>query len=188
MADLELPGAAAASLSPSTSSDVERLFREHNATLLRFITAKISCEQEAREIAQEAYVHLLRLNQPETVSYLRAYLFKTAANLVVDRLRQRGRRRNTTSVADLDFAPFELTPERQVSANQALSLINAAVGQLPPKCRQAFLLHRVYDVPIGEIANHMGIGACMVRRYVARALDHVRAQLDLDVARPKAQP
>jgi RNA polymerase sigma-70 factor (ECF subfamily) len=184
MADLELPSAAAVSPSPSppASGDVERLFREHNATLLRFITAKISCEQEAREIAQEAYVHLLRLNQPETVSYLRAYLFKTAANLVVDRLRQRGRRRITTSVADLDFAPFELTPERQVSANQALNLIHAAVAQLPPKCRQAFLLHRVYDVPIGEIADRMGIGACMVRRYVARALEHVREHLDLGEA------
>jgi RNA polymerase sigma-70 factor (ECF subfamily) len=67
-------------------SDVERLFREHNAALLRFISAKIGSEQEAREIAQEAYVRLLQLDHPEAVSYLRAFLFKTAANLAVDRM------------------------------------------------------------------------------------------------------
>jgi RNA polymerase sigma-70 factor (ECF subfamily) len=161
------------------ATDVERLFREHNAALLRFISAKIGSEQEAREIAQEAYVHLLQLNHPEAVSYLRAYLFKTASNLAIDRLRQRGRRTHVTSVAEVDFAVFELSPERQVSGEQRLELFESAVAQLPPKCRQAFLMHRVDDIPIEEIAERMAIGACMVRRYISRALEHVRRQLDL---------
>jgi RNA polymerase sigma-70 factor (ECF subfamily) len=161
------------------TTDVERLFREHNSALLRFIAAKIGSEQEAREIAQEAYVHLLQLNHPEAVSYLRAYLFKTASNLAVDRLRQRGRRTHVTSVAELDFAVFELSPERQVSGEQRLALIESAVAQLPAKCRQAFLLHRIDEVSIEDIAGRMAIGACMVRRYIARALEHVRHQLDI---------
>lgn len=165
------------------TSDVERLFREHNTALLRFILAKMGSEQEAREIAQEAYVHLLQLNHPETVSYLRAFLFKTAANLAIDRLRQRGRRTHVTSMPEVDFAVFELTPERQVSAEQDLSVIGTAVAELPAKCRQAFLLHRVYEVPIDEIAERMGIGACMVRRYVARGLEHIRHWLDSDGGR-----
>jgi len=161
------------------TADVERLFREHNSALLRFISAKIGSEQEAREIAQEAYVHLLQLNHPEAISYLRAYLFKTASNLAVDRLRQRGRRTHVTSVAELDFAVFEMSPERQVSGEQRLALIESAVEQLPPKCRRAFLLHRIDEVSIDEIAERMAIGACMVRRYIARALEHVRSRLDV---------
>jgi RNA polymerase sigma factor (sigma-70 family) len=160
------------------TSDVERLFREHNAALLRFISAKIGSEQEAREIAQEAYVHLLQLDHPEAVSYLRAFLFKTAANLAVDRLRQRGRRSHVTTMTEVDFAVFELTPERQLSGEQAMSILSEAVTQLPAKCRQAFLLHRVYELQIDEIAERMNIGACMVRRYIARGLDHVRQCLD----------
>lgn len=158
--------------------DVERLFREHNAALLRFISAKIGSEQEAREIAQEAYVHLLQLNHPAAISFLRAFLFKTAANLAIDRLRQRGRRSHMTSMADLDFAVFELTPERQLSGEQAMSIFGDAVGRLPAKCRQAFLLHRVYEIQMDEIAKRMGIGECMARRYVARGLEYVRQCLD----------
>ena len=160
--------------------DVERLFREHNTALLRFISAKIGSEQEAREIAQEAYVHLLQLNHPEAVSYLRAFLFKTAANLAIDRLRERGRRTQVASMDEIDFAVFELSPERQVSGEQALAAFGVAVAQLPAKCRQAFLLHRVYEIQIEEIAKRMGIGACMVRRYIARGLEHVRNRLDAE--------
>jgi RNA polymerase sigma factor (sigma-70 family) len=160
------------------ASDIERLFREHNAALLRFISAKIGSEQDAREIAQEAYVHLLQLDHPEAISYLRAFLFKTAANLALDRLRQRGRRGHISSMGDMDFAVFELTPERQLGGEQAMAVIGAAVAQLPPKCRQAFLLHRVHEISIDDIAARMNIGVCMVRRYIARGLDHVRECLD----------
>jgi len=176
----EIPESAPTAEAPG---NIERLFREHNAALLRFIAARIGSEHEAREIAQEAYVHLLQLNHPETVSYLRAYLFKTASNLVVDRLRQRGRRNIVTSTADLNFAPFELTPERQVSGQQSLDLMDAVIAGLSPKCRQAFLLRRVDGLPATEIADRMQIGVNMVRRYIAHALDVIRERLDTDARR-----
>jgi len=180
--DTKLESPAVAPASDAAAGEIERLFREHNATLLRFIAARMGSVQEAHEIAQEAYVHLLQLNHPETVSYLRAYLFKTAANLVVDRLRQRGRRQLVASVSDLDFAAFELTPERHLSGEQTLAVMGRAIAELPPKCRQAFLLHRVQGVPIADIGERMQIGECMVRRYIARALDLIRQRLDLGAA------
>lgn len=160
------------------ATDIERLFRDHNTALLRFIATKLGSEQEAREIAQEAYVQLLRLNHPETISYLRAFLFKTAANLAVDRLRQRGRRRQVTSLSNAELAVFEISPERQVAGEQEISVLRAAIDELPAKCRQAFLLQRVHELSSEEIAARLGLQPRMIRRYVARALDHVRARLD----------
>src|SRR6266853_5963145 len=68
------------------------LFRENNRALVSFLLTHLSNEQEAREVAQEAYVKLLQLDQPEAISFLRTYLFRTAANLAIDRIRRRGRR------------------------------------------------------------------------------------------------
>src|SRR5208282_1432393 len=96
----------------------------------------------------------------------------------VDRLRQRGRRAHVTEMAELDFAAFEITPERQLSGEQAIAVYKSAVAQLPAKCRQAFFLHRVHELQVEEIAERMNIGVCMVRRYIARALDYVRLCLD----------
>lgn len=55
--DVDAPGA--------TPAEIERLFREHNAALLRFVTAKLGSQHEAREVAQEAYVRLRASTVPK---------------------------------------------------------------------------------------------------------------------------
>src|SRR5579864_9318500 len=100
------PGAANAEL-------VERLFREHNEALIRFLLARLRSRQAALEVAQEAYVRLLSLDEPGAVSYLRSFLFKTAANLAIDRRR---RNQNFDRVAGRQlFSELteNRTPERQ---------------------------------------------------------------------------
>src|ERR1700722_14185916 len=47
--------------------EVTELFRSHNRTLVRFLQAKLQDPQEAREIAQEAYVRLLELERTGAV-------------------------------------------------------------------------------------------------------------------------
>jgi RNA polymerase sigma factor (sigma-70 family) len=169
----------AAKASDGEPVTIEHLFREHNDSLVRFIAAKVGSRQIARDIAQQAYVQLLQLDKPETISYLRAFLFKTAANLVVDRFRKSGRARAFELLTNAELPVFELSPERQLAGEQALSLFQEAVADLPAKCRLAFVLHRVHGLEIPAIAAHMKIGDCMVRRYVANALDFIRHRLDL---------
>jgi DNA-directed RNA polymerase specialized sigma24 family protein len=85
------------SSTPADSSAVEEraaqvagIFRQHNRTLIGFLVSRLHNEQEAMEIAQEAYVKVLQLEARHgAVSYLRSYLFRTAENLAVDRMRQR---------------------------------------------------------------------------------------------------
>lgn len=72
------------------SERIERLFREHNDSLVRFVLARLHSEAEAHEIVQKAYVRLLKLDEPDAVSYLRAFMYRTAANLVQDRNGTRG--------------------------------------------------------------------------------------------------
>src|SRR5688572_6831283 len=70
-------------------SRIESLFREHNDTLLRFLRARLHSEADAREAAQEAYARLLQLDDTGQLSFLRAYLFRIAANVATDLLRRR---------------------------------------------------------------------------------------------------
>jgi DNA-directed RNA polymerase specialized sigma24 family protein len=92
---LELSAAAAA-----------ELFRENNRALVGYLTARLRTEQEAKGVAQEAYVRLLQLQEPGTPSLFHAYLFKIATNLAIDRLRRRNVRRRIEQSAEFD----ELTP------------------------------------------------------------------------------
>ena len=156
---------------------IERLFREHNRTLIRFLRARLHSDQEAQEIAQEAYVRLLKLDEPDAVSYLRAFLFRTAANLASDRLKQKQRRRE---LRELVFFEQEVgrSPESGCLAREQLDLVRASIEELPPKCRMAFMLVKFGELTLAEVAGRMGLSTRMVRIYVARALAHCQYRLD----------
>ncbi len=153
---------------------VSRLFREHNRTLIGFVYARLKSEQEAREIAQEAYVKLLQLDAPEAAGFMRAYLFRIAENLAFDRLRQRRSRGRLDTLISLEELNLEASAERAAIAREELALIERAVSELPPKCQEAFRQHRLADIPIGDVASRMKVSERMVRKHVTRALVYIR--------------
>jgi RNA polymerase sigma factor (sigma-70 family) len=159
---------------------VERLFREHNEALLRFLRGRVGSHNEACEVAQEAYVRLLSLDQPGAVSYLRAFLFKTAANIAIDR-RRRDQNFDKVSGRQL-FAELteNRTPERQVSGEQTLGHLETLIDAMPAKCRQAFIMNQIQGLDTSVIASRLGITDSMVRKYVVRALLHCREHMDLE--------
>lgn len=159
---------------------IAELFQAHNAALIGFLQNKLDSLAEAQDVAQEAYVRLLRLENPEQVSFLRAYLFHIAANLAVDRLRSR-KVRVQAPVQSLFEEWLETpSPDRMALSAEHLEAVRAALRELPPKCSQAFVLHVVEGKDFDEIAARMKLSTRMVRYHVARALTHCRARIDAE--------
>jgi RNA polymerase sigma factor (sigma-70 family) len=162
-------------MSPET---VRSLFVEHNRALVSFLRTRVRSDQEAREVAQEAYVRLLQLEQPTAISFLRAYLYRTALNIAVDRARSASVRDTAHRDPVFDDSSLEPDPQSGAEARQQLALIRAAVAELPAKPRLAFLWHSFAEMSPAEIADRLGVGERMVRNYIAQALVHVRLRLD----------
>jgi RNA polymerase sigma factor (sigma-70 family) len=157
---------------------ITRLFSEHNDSLVRFLAARLHSVQEAKEVAQEAYVRLLSLDDSGAVSFLRAFLFKTAANLAVDRLRSRNRQRQALTAGWCDELREAPTPDHEAAQAEEAEIVRRLIGELPPKCRRAFLLHRIHGEDFSQIAQQMELSERMVRHYVLRAVLYCRAGLD----------
>lgn len=166
-------------------SVLSRLFEEHNQRLIGFLQTRLHSEQEAREVAQESYARLLNLGQPETLSFLRAYLFKTAANLAIDRLRHRSTLRSVEPQLQASLESAEPhTPEDLASTRQQAALASRFLQELPEPCRRAFLLYRVHDLSLAEVAAQMGVSERMIRYYVVQAMNHCRERFAAGQARP----
>ncbi len=155
---------------------VTELFRQHNRALVSFLLTRLPSEQEARDVAQEAYVRLLQLDRPGAVSFLRGYLFRIAANLSVDRLRHRVIREQIT-VELFEELSDEGRVERQTMSRQDFEVVCRALDELPEKPRRAFILHFVEGYSTPEVASDMAIDERTVRKYVTRALVHCRQRL-----------
>jgi RNA polymerase sigma factor (sigma-70 family) len=160
------------------SALVSQLFRDNNRALIRFLLAHLSNEQEAREVAQEAYVKLLQLDQPEAISYLRTYLFRTAVNLAIDRARRRDRKERIERLDLFDEWSHNDSVEQAVLAEQEVVLVKQAVAELKPKYLRAFVLHKFHDRSIAEVAAEMQLTPRMVRSYIARSVFYCQLRLD----------
>jgi RNA polymerase sigma factor (sigma-70 family) len=167
----------------STAAAVSHLFREHNHALVGYLTARLRSEQEAKEVAQETYVRLLQMQDPGTPGLLRAYLFKTATNLAIDRLRHRKVRHRAEeqpgSFDDSDTVRSEFDdPAKQLLAREQADQLLGYLQELPIKCQHVFNLHRFEGVPQHEVASRLGFSERMVRRYVTYAMMYCHLRLD----------
>src|SRR3981189_1729549 len=127
----------------SRATVVERLFREQNEALIRFLRGRVGSHNEAREVAQEAYVRLLSLDQPGAVSYLRAFLFKTAANIAIDRHRRHDTFDKVAGHQLFTELTESRTPERQLSGEQTLRHLGILIEATPAKCRESFVMNQI---------------------------------------------
>lgn len=159
--------------------EVAGLFERHNDILVKVLVTKLGSVQEARDVAQEAYVRVLGLDDETVVSHLRAYLYRTANNIAIDRLRERVRRRESARVdpEEAGLESGESSAEELIDVEQRLTLIRQFITELSPKCRQAFLLYKFECRSYGEIADRLGIGESMVRKYVLRGVRHCQSRL-----------
>ena len=159
---------------------VSEVYRNHHQSLLAFLNFKLKSSSEANDIAQEAYARVLRHGLPEDIKCARAYVFKAANNLAINRLLERQRKREHMIVdpEDLSLPSNEPTPEDVAQLEEKLRVLVGAVEELPPKCRRAFVLFKFEFLEYKEVADRMNLTESMIRKYVLRGMRHCRLRLD----------
>ena len=159
---------------------ISEVYREHHQSLLAFLTFKLKSSSEANDIAQEAYARVLRHGLPEDIKCARAYVFKAANNLAINRLieRQRKREHLTVDPQDLNLPSSQPTPEEDAQYQEKLQTIVNAVEELPQKCRKAFILYKFEFLEYKEVADRMNLTESMIRKYVLRGMRHCQHRLE----------
>jgi RNA polymerase sigma-70 factor (ECF subfamily) len=160
------------------AAQVVALFHEHNATLVAFLRARLNSHADAQEVAQEVYLKLLSLGEDTRIDSPRAFLFRAASNLAVDRLRMRNVR--TSAPADPDDDNWHATPipEQHASAHEQWRDLRQALDELPAKTSRAFVMHVIDGRDFAAIAREMNLSERMVRYHVGNALAHCRQRRD----------
>ena len=151
------------------------LYQAHASELHGFARRRVG-RQEAEDVVQDAYLHLLQRGTAATLEQPRAYLFRTAANLAVDFARKaKIRLRHAGEAFDLGAnAVAPANPEDSTSAAMELARLHDSLSKLPPLCRDAFLLNRVEGLTHAEIAGRLGVSVRTIDRFMVKAWDHVR--------------
>lgn len=168
---------------------IAEAYKAWNAELVGFLNRQLKRSPDAaQDLAQETFAKWLAAsksaNPPERP---RAYLYEIARNLLRDHWR-REQVRDGHVVASLDDQGFESTaaglaapsaqqPDARADASQRLRLLQAAIDDMPPRQREAFLLYRYDELRCEDIAARMGISVRAVEKHLQLALAHCKRRV-----------
>ncbi|MEY4721755.1 MAG: hypothetical protein RIQ46_1480 [Pseudomonadota bacterium] len=170
----------------SDGGGLAALFVRHRPELLRFLASRCGDAGEAEDLLQDLWIKASA--QPGgPIANGRAYLFRMANNLVLDRRRgeQRAMRRDRAWLVEAGGgdAPPEDRPDpapaadEQLARGQEAELLRQAISTLPPGAQRALRLHRLEGYQQGEVAEIMGISRSGVEKHLALAMKHLKIAL-----------
>lgn len=142
---------------------------------------------EAEDLAQDAMLHLSdRLDRWEPTRSYAAWRNRVVVNLGRDRLRRRRARRDAEEAAAAEPAPGGRPDPADVGAGEEVAaMLRRALGTLPPREREAFVLVDLEEQDAGVAAAAMGVARSTVRSLVSlarrRLRDLLAARLDPSV-------
>lgn len=150
--------------------------------LIVWLTRKGGAAADVEDVVQDAFLRFHRAGHQLESADARPLLFVIARNLQHDRWKaesREARRRTDEDVHALDAGPGALAAEAcpaddRLIQRQNLAAAAAVIRALPPRCRDAFLLHRFEALTYRQIAARLGVSVSMVEKYVAEALRQLK--------------
>jgi len=157
------------------------LFLAHRSALISYANRIVGDVARAEDVVQEAWVRLdtaMKGQRPDEPS---AYLYRIVHNLAIDSYRRRAREENVMAPEGAfegrAHAGDTPSPEAVVRSREELSLLAAAMAELPERTRTALEMSRFDGCKLREIAEHLGISVTAAHVLVAQGLAHCRMRL-----------
>ena len=159
------------------------LYERYLEQIYRYIYYRVADHSEAEDLTEMVFLkvweRLPEMTGASVVRNFRAWLYRVAHNLVVDRHRTHRPSVSLDQAAGVhaaDPAPEDFVQERETAQSLA-----GAVAQLEPSLQQVILCRFVSQLSHAETAEVMGLNEGHVRVLQHRALKAMRSLLDKDV-------
>ena len=152
------------------------VFRKYHRVLQQFLYRRLGSVEDVKEMTQEVYLRIIRYARHTEIRHPRAFLFRTARNLLGDHRRREASRLSDQHVSldGMDLACPYPAPDEIMESKQVLEEITAVLEALKPQARRAFVLHRFKGLTYAEIAAEMGISKSMVNHHICVVLEKMK--------------
>lgn len=163
---------------PASSLSRSKILGEFQALrpeLKKYLLNRLGHEPDAEDLLQELTMRLLSmdLSRLNLITESRAYFYRSLNNLCVDLHRRHSTRTDYVKESESQLKTSPST-EKAVQDRQTLDRLFSMINELPPKCRQVFMLYRIKNLSQKEIAKELGISINMVEKHVIKAHTQLR--------------
>lgn len=148
---------------PPQDSEQARWFIEevqpHEAKARAWLQARFPSLTDVDDVLQDAFARLLRAHASGPIANPKAFLFVTARNLALNRLRHLRYERpdGMTEIDPLSVMDESLGGAERMAHQEDFQLLIEAIQSLPERCRQVITLRKIYGLSQREVAERLGI-------------------------------
>ncbi len=157
-----------------------RVWLEQYGPALRRHFQKRGAGADAEDLVQEVFLRLQIGAERSDIDNIEGYIFRIANNVLITRYRHdlvEGRPFRDALPDDIE-SPESFSPERILLGREQWIRFVAGLQALPPRAREAFMLHRFEDMTYASIARRMGVSVSAVEKLISRALQQLILELD----------
>ena len=140
----------------------------------RFLRSKLASPADAEDLAQEAYLRLLRVKEPQLIQDPVAYLFRIARNLLGELYAGSV---PADSLDKIELADQHADVEAEAERKQQMDRLEEVLEHVHPKCRAALIMKQRDGMTVDEIAAELKLSRGMVKKHLALGLARCRARL-----------
>ncbi len=163
------------------------LYRQYYLSLRSYAELFLD-EEESEDVVQDVFLNVwLRKEGLDDSQSLQGYLLRSVYNSSLNVLKKKGRSNDYRSVYEQEieeigykyYDPDANDVIRKLYNQDLRAEINAAINNLPARCREVFTLSYLHDIPSKEISLQLGISLSTVDNHIYSALKLLREKLKI---------
>ncbi|MDD5570312.1 MAG: RNA polymerase sigma-70 factor [Bacteroidales bacterium] len=153
------------------------MFRSNFKGLCFFAVTYVKDYETAKELVQDSFITLWEKRDTIDLSKpVKTYLTTTIRNRCLNYLRDNKKFNN--NIIDIESLQIEAEhADNKLGEKELRGRINDAIGELPEKCREIFVLSRYENMKYQQIADMLQISIKTVETQMSKALQHMRERL-----------
>ncbi|MDX8340134.1 RNA polymerase sigma-70 factor [Draconibacterium sp. IB214405] len=150
--------------------------------LLQYALSFVRHQEIAEELVSDVYVKIWhKRSELPNIQNIRSYLFIAVKNNCLSHLRKMKNEKIVFIDEYNDFLfPMLESKDDETIEKELLNKIYKAMGELPPKCREAFSLAKINGFKHREIAAIMSISEKTVNNHLVTALKKITDALGIE--------
>ena len=155
------------------------MFERYYKELVGYFSKSLGDSEQAKDVVQETYLRISAMGErSNAIVEPRAFLYQTAKRIIIDEWRKNRHFSAVTlheaeQMSDADEEPLE-----HLLSNNRMKTLHHTINSLPPRCQEAFRLHKFEGYSHKEIALKMGISKNVVEKHIIKALLACKQSLD----------
>ena len=156
----------------------EQLFKTHFVHLCNFAYQFVKDSDSAKDITQKVFINLWESRDKiDPQKSIQSYLFTSVRNRSLNYIRDQKKYRS--EILDLETHDFEISfEEDSIALSELKDKVDAALDELPEKCRLVFEMSRYKNMKYKDIAEELDISVKTVEAHMSKALKTLRANLE----------